>query len=175
MTRFLALTVLTVLPAVADWSEPVEVRMGDELCVVYQSKLAGDALVVRVTPAKGWHTFTMDNERRAKEALNGKMVLGVDGPTVVSLGEGLKTTGDWLQSEPDDFSKPELRWYSWGYEDPALFAVRVERSGSGAALIGVRGQACDATRCKNIDVEWLQSLGGGATDADLSGLIPVRR
>jgi len=149
--------------------------MGDELCVTYQSRLSGDRLLVRVTPAEGWHTFTMDNEKRATEALNGKMALGVDGPTVVQLEDGLEASGDWLQSEPKDFSKPELRWYSWGYEDPAVFAVQVRRFGDGPASINVRGQACDATRCKNIDVEWSQPLDGDSSGGNVDGLIAVKR
>lgn len=174
MSRLLVL-LLSVAPAFAEWTEPVEVRMGDELCVTYQSRLVGDRLAVRVTPAEGWHTFTMDNERRAKEALEGKMALGVDGPTVFTLGEGLQAAGEWSQSPPKDFSKPDLRWYSWGYEDPAVFAVKVSKGAGKAAVIGVRGQACDATRCKNIDVEWAQSLSADGGPAELGELIPVER
>ena len=49
---------------------------------------------------------------------------------------GLETAGPWYQSPPKDFSKPELRWFSWGFERQALFAATVHRSASGTVRIG---------------------------------------
>lgn len=166
------------LPAVCagEWTEPVEVRMEVELCVSYRAKLDGDLLVVEAAHAGEWHTYAMDNKLRAEEKLAGKPSLGIDAPTEIELNGGLEIAGPWRQSEPIDLSKPELRWFTWGYSEPALFVAKVKRVGDGPARIGIRGQACDASRCKNIEVELLTPLGGaaGAVKGDYSSLIEVR-
>ena len=38
----------------------------------------------------GWHTFAMDNERRAAEKLAGKTSLGIDQPTQIKVSGGLR-------------------------------------------------------------------------------------
>ena len=67
----------------------------------------------------------MDNKLRAQEKLAGKRSLGIDSPTEIVFAEGLELNGPWYQSVPRDFSKPELRWYSWGFEGQALFVAKV--------------------------------------------------
>jgi len=161
----------------ADWSKPVVVEHQFKPAVTYQAKIEGSYLVVRADIEEGWHTFSMDNEVRATEALAGKPSLGVDGPTKITLVEGLEATGGWSQTEPKDFSKPDLRWYSWGYEEPALFVTKVSTSGRGEAKIGIRGQACTETTCKNIDIELALAVGGPSETPpgiDLTHLVPVR-
>jgi hypothetical protein len=120
----------------------------------------------------------MDNKQRAAERLAGRQSLGIDGPTQITLSQGLEPVGSWYQSPPMDFSKPELRWYSWGFENQARFVTKVRRSGAGPAQIALRGQACTETTCKNIDVEISLPLtaGGSATpsDVDLKTLVAVR-
>jgi hypothetical protein len=161
----------------AEWSEPVEVRHDLRPCISYKARLEGDLLVVQATLAGGWHTFAMDNQRRADEKLAGKQSLGIDQPTAISVTSGLEVIGPWHQSPPKDFSKPELRWFSWGFENQALFAAKVRRSGAGPARIAVRGQACTESTCKNIEVALSLPLSGsrsGAPDTDLKTLVPVR-
>ena len=75
-------------------------------------------MVVQVKTADGWHTYAMDNKQRAKEALAGKMSLGVEENTQVTVSQGLQVTGPWYQSEPKDFSQPKLRWFTWGFDGP---------------------------------------------------------
>jgi len=166
-----------VAPAIAaDWSAPVVVEHQFKPVVTYQAKVDGAYLVVQAKIEEGWHTFSMDNDLRAEEALEGKPSLGVDGPTKITLASGLESFGEWVQTEPKDFSKPALRWYSWGYEEPAVFATKV--SGSGPTTIGIRGQACTETTCKNIDVELTlaaDSPAGEPKELDLKSLIHVRR
>ncbi len=161
----------------AEWSEPVVVEHQFKPAVTYRARVEGSYLVVRADIEEGWHTFSMDNDLRATEALAGKPSLGVDAPTQITLEDGLEATGGWSQTEPKDFSKPELRWYSWGYEEPALFVTNVATAGTGEAKIGIRGQACTETTCKNVDVELALALGGPSgtpADIDLTHLIPVR-
>lgn len=159
-----------------DWTESVAVGLGDEHAVNYRAKLDGEYLVVEATQMKGWHTYAMDNELRAKEALKGKPSLGIDMPTQITVSGALEVAGPWKQSEPHDYSKPEMRWYTWGYDEPALFAAKVKKTGAGAGEIGIRGQACDEKRCKNIDITLsVPAEGFGASSSlDLSGLVPVK-
>lgn len=182
MTRTIATTSLLMLlgglALAATWSEPVEVRLGSDKCITYRARLDGEFLVVEATPEKGWHTFSMDNELRAKEALGGKRSLGIDAPTQIAIANGLDPVGGWYQPEPQNFSKPDLRWFSWGYEKPALFVTKVHKSGKGPAEIAIRGQACTETSCKNIEVALSLSLPaavvGPPSGLNLKSLVPVR-
>jgi len=160
----------------SDWTSPVEVRHDVQKCVSYRAKLNGDFLVIQATHEPGWHTYAMDNKPRAQEKLAGKRSLGIDSPTEIVLAGRLKLDGPWYQSVPKDFSKPELRWYSWGFEGQALFVAKVRRVGAGPASLAVRGQACSDTICKNIDLTISIPLGSstGKSDIDLKSLVQVR-
>jgi hypothetical protein len=95
---------------------------------------------------------------------------------------GLRLVGGWVQSPPKDLSKPETNWYTYGYQDQALFAAKVRRvaaqpSSSNTALIEIRGQSCTETTCKNIDIEInlpLAAAKPGTAEVDLKPLIAVR-
>ena len=159
-----------------DWTSPVEVRHDVQKCVSYRARLTGDFLVVQATHEAGWHTYAMDNKLRAQEKLAGKRSLGIDSPTEIVFAEGLELDGPRYQSVPKDLSKPELRWYSWGFEGQALFVAKVRRVGSGPASLAVRGQACSDAICKNIDLTISIPLGGtaGKSDIDFKSLVQVR-
>jgi hypothetical protein len=133
------------------WTEPVEVRQEENLCLTYQAKLEGSLLLVRAVIEPDWHTFAMDIKKRADEKLAGKASLGIERGTEFLLTGGLETVGPWYQSAPKDFSKPEIRYFSWGYEHQAMFAAKIRRTGPGPIKIAIRGQACTQTTCKNID------------------------
>lgn len=170
------LTCTFLLPA-SEWSTPVDVLHELKPCVTYKARWDGDFLVIDATLQPGWHTFTIDNERRAAEKLAGKPSLGIDQPTQVKLGDGMELIGSWYQSPPKDFSKPALRWFSWGFENHAIFAVKVRGPGSGPAQIGIRGQACTETTCKNIDVSVSVPPSGSdksASTIDLKTLVQTR-
>lgn len=186
LTRRTAVKAMAMLGAVGakaarpgDWTDPVEVRHEENLCLSYQARLDGSLLIVRAKIESPWHTFAMDNKQRALEKLGGKKSLGIDHPTEISLTGGLEQVGPWYQSAPKDFSRPELRWFSWGFEQQALFATTTRRSAGVSARIALRGQACTDTTCKNIDVAILFPLGAAKTNTDSSGfnlkeLIQVR-
>lgn len=154
----------------------MEVRHDVQKCVSYRARLTGDFLVIQATHEAGWHTYSMDNKLRAQEKLAGKRSLGIDRPTEIVLSEGLESAGPWYQSVPKDLSKPELRWYSWGFEGQAVFVAKVRRAGAGPASVTVRGQACSEVACKNIDLAISVPLGGSASgsDIDLKSLVQVR-
>lgn len=161
----------------SDWTSPVEVRHDVQKCVSYRARLTGDFLVIEATHEAGWHTYAMDNKLRAQEKLAGKRSLGIDRPMEIVLAEGLELAGPWYQSVPKDLSKPELRWYTWGFEGQALFVAKVRRLGAGPASVAIRGQACAEATCKNIDLAISVPLAGvrtGASDIDFKTLIQVR-
>jgi hypothetical protein len=176
-SRSVALLGLAVLAVSAgsgakavEWSDAVEVRHGDALCVAYRARTDGGFLVVRATLGPGWHTFAMDNKQRAEEKLAGKAPLSVDRATEITPVAGLQTVGPWYQSSPKDFSHPELRWFSWGFDREAMFAVKIRPAGAGGARLKLRGQACTETICKNIDVTIGLPLADAGTNASVSGL-----
>lgn len=166
------------LAAGAEWSEPVHVLHETKPCVTYRAKLDGPLVVIEAAIQPGWHTFAIDNERRAAERRGGKPSLGIDQPTQITLENGLEVAGPWHQPQPADFSKPELGWYSFGFEKHAVFAARVRRTGAGPARIGIRGQAClGDSVCKNIDVTLALPVAGASGPKpalDLKSLVPVR-
>ena len=161
----------------AEWTAPVHVLHEFRPCVTYRAKLDGEYLVVQATIQPGWHSFAIDNEHRADEKRAGKPSLGIDQPTAFKLQNGLEVIGPWYQTPPRDFSKPEIRWYSWGFEEQATFAAKIRRTGPGPANIGIRGQACTDKTCKNIDVSLSVPLTGPAEPGgtlDLKTLIQTR-
>ncbi len=135
-----------------DWTQPVEVTYDQKRCISYRAQLSGSFVLVEAMIEPGWHTFAMDNKQRAEEKLQGKKSLSQDQPTAITLAQGLEVDGPWFQSQPKDFSKPALRWYSWGFEGRALFAAKVRRSSAEPARIGVSGQVCTESVCRRIDV-----------------------
>jgi DsbC/DsbD-like thiol-disulfide interchange protein len=178
--RLLTLVLVTMgLLSASEWSAAVDVLHELKPCVTYRAKLDGPMLVIEAAIQPGWHTFAIDNEQRAAKKLAGKPSLGIDQPTQITVGNGLEIVGPWYQLEPLDFSKPELRWYSFGYEKQAIFAARIRRSpGAGPAKIGIRGQAClGDSVCKNIDVSLAVPLAGAparASTLDLTKLVQVQ-
>jgi DsbC/DsbD-like thiol-disulfide interchange protein len=159
----------------AEWSTPVEVRHEDALCVSYEARLDGPYLVVRTTVGPGWHTFALDNQRRAEEKLAGQPALSSDRATEIKPVSGLATTAPWYQTAPKDFSRPELRMFSWGFDRSATFAAKARRT-AGPAKVAIRGQACTETVCKNIDVLVTVPAQAKASpvEIDLKGLVAAR-
>jgi hypothetical protein len=159
----------------AEWSSPVEVRHEDALCVSYEARFDGPYLVVRATVGPGWHTFALDNKRRAEEKLAGQPALSMDRATEIAALSGLATRAPWYQTAPKDFSRPELRMFSWGFERSAVFAAKARRT-TGPAKLAIRGQACTETVCKNIDVTLTVPVPAkpGPAEIDLKNLIAAR-
>lgn len=164
--------------ASSEWTTPVEVFHDDKRCIAYRAMFTGEHLLVEMNIEPGWHTFAMDNEQRQAERLKGKPSLGIEKPTGIKVTGGLTTAGPWLQTPPKDFSKPEIRWYTFGYDSKALFAVKA--SGSGEAKVNVKAQACTDSVCKNVDITIsvpVTTTGGSAPPAgvDLKSLVEVRQ
>jgi hypothetical protein len=157
------------------WSAPVEVRRRHLKVASCRARLTGDVLLVEITHEPGWHTYALDNLERAKKKA-GEPPLGIEKSTRIEISGGLKAVGKWRQSPPKDLSQPEIKWFTWGFEGTALFAVKVQQSGDGKeAVITINGQACKATTCAMIDdLEirlQLESGGMGKESFDLASLI----
>jgi DsbC/DsbD-like thiol-disulfide interchange protein len=159
---------LSILVTVSALAQPVEVRHDDELCVAYQARIDGPYLVVQATLGAGWHTFAMDNKLRAEEKLAGKPALSIDRATEIT---GIETEGPWYQTPPKDFSRPELRWFSWGFDRQALFVAKLKRA---APTLTLKGQACTEKICKNVDVSIPVPAAKSSPAPDLKSLVQVR-
>ena len=171
MKRILILATTAALWA-GDWSAPVEVRHDEDVAVAYQARMDGQWLVVRAKVGTGWHTFCMDNKRRADEKLAGKQAISVDKPTEITA-RGVELDGAWYQTPPKDFSHPELRWFSWGFDKEAVFAAKVKRGP--ATSLTIKGQACTDSICKNIDVTVpIPVSGSAASEINMKDLVQVR-
>jgi hypothetical protein len=172
-----ALSLVAACCMAAEWSAPGEVRHDDKLVLTYRAAFDGENLIVRAAIEPGWHTFVMDNKVRQQEKLAGKPSLGIEKNTAVKASGALQVTGPWRQSPPRDFSKPEIQWYTWGFERDAVFVAKARHSGSGPAQVEVTGQACAQEICRNIDVTLAVPVAGkpaAATDVKLDSLVPVR-
>ncbi|MBO0861541.1 MAG: hypothetical protein J2P21_24235 [Chloracidobacterium sp.] len=163
------------IPMNDGWSPSVEARRRNLKVASYRAKLSGDALLVEVTHEPGWHTYALDNLERARKKA-GEPLLGIEKSTRIELSGGLRTAGKWRQSPPKDLSQPEINWFTWGFEDTALFAVKVRRSGKAKeAVITINGQACKESTCALIDdLEIrlpLNASSSAKTSFDLASLI----
>lgn len=128
---------------------PARVWLGDDLAVSYRARIEGDWLLVEADHEPGWHTYSMDNVTRAREK-SGKSKPETELPTVITPVDGLRIRGDWRQSPPIDLSKPEMRWYTWGFEDRSYFAVRIAEPVLPSS-VRIDGQACTEERCAMVD------------------------
>jgi hypothetical protein len=160
--KYTILILFAVLASAADWSQPAEVRHEDALVISYTARLDGPYLVVRANVGQGWHTFALDNVQRVEEKLAGKPALSMDHSTEIAVA-GVQVEGPWRQSPPKDFSRPELRMFSFGYDREAVFAAKVRRAGASSVKLRIRGQACTETVCKNIDVPLTVAAAAKAT------------
>lgn len=150
-TTCLLLFATSLASAAADWSQPAEVRHEDALVIGYTARVDGPYLVVRANIAQGWHTFALDNVQRVQEKLAGKPALSMDRSTEIAMA-GAPIEGPWLQTPPKNFSRPELRMFSFGYDREVIFAVKLRPASLKTIALRIRGQACTETVCKNIDV-----------------------
>jgi DsbC/DsbD-like thiol-disulfide interchange protein len=164
------------LALAGDWSQSADVRHEDALVISYTARLDGPYLVVRAKIGQGWHTFALDNVQRVEEKLAGKPALSMDRSTEIAV-TGVAVAGPWYQSPPKDFSRPQLRMFSFGYDHDVVFAAKIRTTGAGSAKLRIRGQACTETVCKNIDVPLTVAVpakAGAAAEVKLTELIPAR-
>lgn len=167
--------VLLLLLTAADWSKPQEFYDDETLAITYRAMFDGEALIVEAAIEPKWHTFCMDNRRRHNEKLAGRQSLGVEKPTAFEV-KGAAVTGPWYQSPPQDFSKPQLLMFTYGFEKQARFAVKAKPEGAGPIQVTVKAQACSASTCKNVDLTLEVPVDPKATpeSPSFTGLEPVK-
>jgi hypothetical protein len=136
----------------AGWSKAVVVTSGFEPVVRFQARWEQDYIIVRAMHEPGWHTYAMDNELRSREALKGKKSLGIEQGVAIKVESGLELDNRWRQTAPSDYSKPKLRWFTYGFDRVALFACRVKKVNAGPVMLRIRGQACSGETCCQVDV-----------------------
>lgn len=161
----------------------------DRLRDMYRSpdiKTIGIYLIVRARHEAGWNTYAMDNELRAAAALTGKKSLGIEQGIDIKVERGLELDDRWRQTEPQDFSQPVIRWFTYGFDETALFACRVKEVTSDQVILRIRGQACNDEECCQLNVALkLQAMnqpvdeparsGADQFQSMLKGLVPVEK
>ena len=156
MIRPMLLVFCVTVPALAaepiPWTKEIVVYNGAETVVRFSAGLTKEYLIVRAIHKKDWHTYAIDNELRANEALAGKASLGVEQGLSLEVQGDLKFDGGWLQSAPKDLSKPELRWFTFGFEDRAYFVRKLTKDSARSAEVQVSGQACSGETCCRVQV-----------------------
>ena len=139
-------------PAAAQEGEepaPQEVWFGDDIAVTYAARIESDWLIVEVRHEPGWHTYAMDNVERASEA-TGRDRPDTELPTRMTPSPEIELASPWRQTDPTDLSQPDIRLYTWGFEERAFFAARVERADPGGWM-QVDAQACTDRLCAMVD------------------------
>lgn len=126
-----------------------EVWLGDQLAVSYAARIETGWLIVEVRHEPGWHTYSMDNVLRAAE-VTGKDRPDTELPTRITPSPEIELAPPWRQTVPTELSQPELRWYTWGFEERSFFAARVVRADPGG-WIQVDAQACTDRLCAMVD------------------------
>ena len=128
---------------------PQEVWLGGNLAVTYAARIEGEWLVVEARHEPGWHTYAMDNVLRAAEA-TGKAEPDTELPTRITPSPEIELASPWRQSIPTDLSQPDIRWYTWGFEERSFFAARLVHADPGA-WVKVDAQACTDRLCAMVD------------------------
>ncbi len=134
------------------WTDEVSVREAGVPVVRFSARVEGNVLLVRAKHGDGWHTYAMDNEIRANRALKGKKSLGVEEGISITTPDGEQLKGVWRQSKPRDLSKPELRWYTFGFEKTAVLSCEFDTPTAIPGSLRIRGQACSGETCLPIDL-----------------------
>jgi hypothetical protein len=163
--------------AAAEWTEPQEVRMRRDHVLTYRAMLAGDTLIIEAVHEEGWHTYAMDNIARAREA-SGKEKPDCELPTRIEVTGALSVIGPWRQSDPQDLSNTDIKWYTYGFEDTTYFAATVKRGEGEDATVRIDAQACNESKCSMVDgLELTLNLatlkGPSKSPIDLDTLVDV--
>lgn len=183
---FVALLPVALADDDPGWSKEAVVRQGIDPVVRIQARIVPGYLIVRARHERGWHTYAMDNELRAAAALAGKKSLGIEQGIDIRVEGGLELDNRWLQTEPGDLSQPEIRWFTYGFDETALFACRVKEVTSDQVVVRIRGQACSGETCCQVNVALKlptirqpadESPRSGADQVQemLKGLVPVEK
>lgn len=127
------------------WSPVAATRYGEEVVIHYRAAIFGKKLVVEGKITDGWRTYAMDNPYRAMKA-SGPDAMS-EKPTRITLDSSVKPAGEWRQSAPNDFSKPEMEWYTWGFKDTVYFTRELADWPDQDFSIIINAQICNDASC----------------------------
>ncbi len=169
----LMLAGIAATAAAQETGEPArqEVWLGDTFAASYAARIEGDWLIVDVWHEPGWHTYAMDNVERARE-VTGKATPDTELPTRITPSPGIELAKPWRQTSPTELSQPDLRWYTWGFEDRSFFAARVVRADPGS-WVQVDAQACTDRLCAMVDALRVPVTRGDGPSVDPGSLAVV--
>ncbi|MCG8600862.1 MAG: thioredoxin family protein [Verrucomicrobiales bacterium] len=131
------------------WSASQYVTKGKEKILRYRAAVTDGHLLIEARHEPGWHSYALDNGIRS-ERVSGRTDGSHELPTSIKLSESVQTIGPWIQTEPNDYSKPDIRWYTYGFEGTSYFAVPLEPGElktTGNMEISITSQVCDSTSC----------------------------
>ncbi|MXY30458.1 MAG: hypothetical protein F4Y48_04525 [Gammaproteobacteria bacterium] len=95
------------------------------------------------------------------------------GAPVFTPSPEIDLPASWRQTAPTELSKPELRWYTWGFADRSFFAARVLRVDPGG-WVQVDAQACTDRLCAMVDGLRVPVTESGGRSVDPGSLAVVR-
>lgn len=171
----LAAALIGASAAAAEWSDPQTILRGRDKVVTYRATVENGWLLVEAKHEPGWHTYAMDNLRRAQEK-TGKENPSTELNTAITIAEGGELAGKWRQSEPKDLSTPAIRWYTWGFENTAYFAAPIKTTADTFRIV-INAQSCNESACAMVeDLEIaipIAETTESAKDAPRANLIPV--
>ncbi|MCH6256349.1 hypothetical protein MLD52_07305 [Puniceicoccaceae bacterium K14] len=127
------------------WSPMVAAWYGEEIVARYRAALFDKTLVVEATYSEGWRSYAMDNLQRA-EAVFGPGSMS-ERPTQITLDENLTPEGEWRQTKPQDMSKPDIEWYTWGFEKKAFFTRQLTELPHQEFQVKINAQICNNNSC----------------------------
>jgi hypothetical protein len=175
----LTLIILDLAQAYAtDWSEPITInRRREGMVVTYRAKIDSGYLIVEAKHGEGWHTYSMDNVARAQHK-SGKEIPETELPTVIKVGDELKTFGAWFQTTPKDLTMQSIKWYTWGFVNTSKFAIKVNAIEGSSTTLTISAQACNATQCSMVDAQTLTlnlPKNFSTTDATIPPALPDKK
>ena len=144
--------------------------------VSFEVKLVGDYLIVEASHATGWHTYSMDNAVRAREAAGDQKILGVEQGLEIAISGGVKPVTPWRQSKPKEFTDLDQKWFSFGFDGKAIFARKVEPNGAKDVFVEIRGQVCNSQTCRPVNVGLrIPNVKDSKSKLDLDQLVEVKQ
>ncbi len=178
-SRLALIAVLVAAPMVSaedGWTTPVPVMNRAKIALTYRATVACDYLIVEANHSPNWHTYAMDNTVRARAA-SGSENPESEQPTRIAVSGAAKASGPWRQTAPKDMSQPEIKWFTWGFEGVARFAVPIEKAGDGDIIVTIDAQSCDPASCTMVSgLKIVVPEGAGSGDAAelLKDMVPVQ-
>ncbi|MEM1222671.1 MAG: hypothetical protein AAGH40_07890 [Verrucomicrobiota bacterium] len=127
------------------WSAFAAARYDNRVVARYRAAIFQNTLVLEARYEEGWRSYAMDNAIRGRQAAGPDAVFEL--PTELEVDSRVSLAGDWRQSPPENLSKSELNWFTWGYHDRAYFVCDLEAWPTHGVSLQINAQICNAQTC----------------------------